>query len=73
MNLELMKKTDRQLNSLREGTNLPLAKEAKKEQARRKAVGFWDGTMAFQVTEDNESFEAEKVTEYVYATSVKKI
>lgn len=73
MNLALLKQTDRQLNSLREGTNLPLAKEAKKEQARRKAIGFWDGTMAFQVTEDNASFDEEKSTEYVYATSVEKI
>jgi len=73
MNLELLRKTDRQLNTLREGKNLKMAKQAKQEQYRRKEVGYWDGTMAFQVTEDNASFDEEKSTEYVYATNVSKI
>ena len=75
MNLALLKQTDKQLNALRfEQPNKTLAKEAKKEQLRRKAVGFWDGTMAIKVNEDNQNTaEPEKVTEYVYATSVKRI
>jgi hypothetical protein len=74
MNLALLKQTDKQLNALRfEQPDRRLAKDAKQEQLRRKEVGYWDGTMAFQVTEDNASFDEEKTTEYVYATSVEKI
>lgn len=71
MNLALLKQTDKQLNALRFlQPDKKLAKQAKQEQLRRKAVGFWDGTMAIKITEDNASFDAEKTTEYVYATGV---
>ena len=72
MNLELLRKTDKELFTLANGSYLSLGKLAKKEIKRRKAVGFWDGTMAFVVTEDNQSAEPEKSTEYVYATGVRR-
>ena len=74
MNLELLRKTDKALNDLVHGTNKTLGKQARKELSRRKAVGFWDGTMAFVVNEENQnSAEPEKVTEYVYKPGVRKI
>ena len=72
MNLELLRKTDKELFTIVDGSDLSLAKQAKKEVKRRKAVGYWDGTAAFVVNEDNETFEPEKVTEYVYATGVRR-
>ncbi|HAW06134.1 MAG TPA: hypothetical protein DCW83_15745 [Saprospirales bacterium] len=73
MNLNLLYKSDKELNTIRYGENLSLGKEARQEQNRRKQVGYWDGSMAIQVTADNESIEVEKSTEYVYATDVKHI
>ena len=74
MNLALLKQTDRQLHALRfEQPDQKLAKEAKEEMLRRKAVGSWDGTMAFVVTEQNASFDVEKSTEYVYASGVEAV
>ena len=74
MNLALLKQTDRQLNALRfSQPDQKLAKEAKEEMLRRKAVGSWDGTMAFVVTEQNASFDVEKSTEYVYASGVEAV
>ena len=72
MQLELLRKTDKQLFTLAEGSDLSLAKQAKKEIKRRKAVGFWDGTAKFVVSEDNQSVEPERTTEYVYATGVRR-
>lgn len=72
MKLELLRKTDKELFTIVDGSDLSLAKQAKKEVKRRKAVGYWDGTAAFVVNEDNETFEPEKVTEYVYATGVRR-
>ena len=63
MKLELLRKTDKELFTIVDGSDLSLAKQAKKEVKRRKAVGYWDGTAAFVVNEDNETFEPEKVTE----------
>jgi hypothetical protein len=74
MNLALLKQTDRQLHALRfKQPDQKLAKEAKEEMLRRKAVGSWDGTMAFVVTEQNASFDVEKSTEYVYASGVEAV
>ena len=74
MNLELLRKSDRQLNDLVLGENKALGKQAKNELNRRKAVGFWDGTMAFVVNDENQnSAEPEKVTEYVYKPGVRRI
>ena len=74
MNLALLKQTDRQLNALRfSQPDKKLAKEAKEEMLRRKAVGSWDGTMSFVVTEQNASFDVEKSTEYVYASGVEAV
>ena len=72
MKLELLRKTDKELFTIVDGSDLSLAKQAKKEVKRRKAVGYWDGTAAVVVNEDNETFEPEKVTEYVYATGVRR-
>ena len=72
MQLEYLGKTDKELNMIASGSDLSVAKQAKKEIKRRKEVGFWDGTMAFVVNEDNESFEEEKTTEYTYATGVRR-
>ena len=72
MKLELLRKTDKELFTIVDGSDLSLAKQPKKEVKRRKAVGYWDGTAAFVVNEDNETFEPEKVTEYVYATGVRR-
>jgi hypothetical protein len=72
MQLELLRKTDKELFTIAEGSDLSVAKQAKKEIKRRKAVGFWDGTAAFVVNEDNETIEPEQTTEYVYATGVRR-
>tara|TARA_B100000029_G_C16913336_1_gene718564 strand:+ start:106 stop:327 length:222 start_codon:yes stop_codon:yes gene_type:complete len=72
MQLELLRKTDKELFTIADGSDLSLAKQAKKEIKRRKAVGFWDGTAAFVVNEDNETVEEERSTEYVYAKGVRR-
>ena len=71
MNLQYMQKTDRELEALR----MAPTKEgscARKELQRRKAVGFWDGTMAVKVDPMLE-IEPEQTTEYTYATDVKRL
>ena len=72
MQLELLRKTDKELFTIADGSDLSLAKQAKKEIKRRKAVGFWDGTASFVVNEDNETVEEERSTEYVYAKGVRR-
>ncbi len=57
LNLEFLKKTDKQLEELRlEQT--PEGKAARKEIQRRKMVGYWDGTATVYV-DPNAKFEDE--------------
>ena len=57
LNLEFLKKTDKQLEEMRlEQT--PEGKAARKEIQRRKMVGFWDGTATVYV-DPNAKFEDE--------------
>tara|TARA_B100000586_G_C19873123_1_gene327669 strand:+ start:240 stop:455 length:216 start_codon:yes stop_codon:yes gene_type:complete len=71
MNLAYLKKTDRELEALRMAPTKE-GKEARKELQRRKAVGFWDGTMAVKV-DPYQEIEEERTTEYTYATNVKRL
>jgi hypothetical protein len=71
MNLGYIKKTDKELDSLRLDATTD-GRLARKEIKRRKAVGYWDGTMTIKVDEKAE-MEVEQVTEYVYAPGVKKL
>ena len=57
LNLEFLKKTDKQLQDLHlEQT--PEGKAARKEIQRRKMVGYWDGTATVYV-DPNAKFEDE--------------
>ena len=67
MNLELLRKTDKELFTLANGSDLSLGKLAKKEIKRRKDVGSW--RLIANWKPEKEIVEEERV----YAPGVRKM